>query len=222
MPDGRRRRGSARRAPSVDVAPRASVRRRHAPRRPRRRRRSLPRRRRRAASRPDTGTAPRPPAADPRRRRRSEAGRTPGGGRPRLPEPCAPANSRSTPEAVGSSTSRRTSMRSPRRRDADGLLHVFVPARHRRRRADRDGRRDEADLEEAIERLLPRDDRYAHRHGSVGHGGDHVLPAFVVALADPAGGGRSAGARHLAVGGARRPEPRERHADGAAVASCPG
>ena len=37
----------------------------------------------------------------------------------------------------------------------------------------------EGDLEEAIERLLPREDRYAHRHGSPGHGGDHVLPAFV-------------------------------------------
>ena len=24
-----------------------------------------------------------------------------------------------------------------------------------------------------------RDDRYSHRHGSVGHGADHVLPAFV-------------------------------------------
>jgi thiamine phosphate synthase YjbQ (UPF0047 family) len=30
-----------------------------------------------------------------------------------------------------------------------------------------------------LERLLPRDDRYAHRHGSVGHGGDHLLPVFV-------------------------------------------
>jgi thiamine phosphate synthase YjbQ (UPF0047 family) len=37
----------------------------------------------------------------------------------------------------------------------------------------------EADLQEAIGRILPRDDRYAHRHGSVGHGGDHLLPAFV-------------------------------------------
>jgi len=37
----------------------------------------------------------------------------------------------------------------------------------------------ERDLEEVIERLLPRDDRYAHRHGSVGHGGDHLLPVFV-------------------------------------------
>jgi thiamine phosphate synthase YjbQ (UPF0047 family) len=37
----------------------------------------------------------------------------------------------------------------------------------------------EEDLEEALELLLPRDDRYSHRHGSVGHGGDHLLPVFV-------------------------------------------
>lgn len=37
----------------------------------------------------------------------------------------------------------------------------------------------EGDLEEVLDRLLPRDDRYAHRHGSVGHGGDHLLPVFV-------------------------------------------
>jgi thiamine phosphate synthase YjbQ (UPF0047 family) len=37
----------------------------------------------------------------------------------------------------------------------------------------------EADLREAIERLLPRDDRYSHRHGSRGHGADHLLPALV-------------------------------------------
>jgi thiamine phosphate synthase YjbQ (UPF0047 family) len=27
--------------------------------------------------------------------------------------------------------------------------------------------------------LLPRDDRWKHRHGSEGHGADHVLPAFI-------------------------------------------
>ena len=37
----------------------------------------------------------------------------------------------------------------------------------------------EGDLDEALERLLPRDDRYAHRHGATGHGGDHLLPVFV-------------------------------------------
>ncbi|MDQ1373145.1 MAG: hypothetical protein QOJ09_483, partial [Actinomycetota bacterium] len=34
-------------------------------------------------------------------------------------------------------------------------------------------------VEEMLERLLPRDDRYAHRHGSPGHGADHVLPVLV-------------------------------------------
>jgi thiamine phosphate synthase YjbQ (UPF0047 family) len=37
----------------------------------------------------------------------------------------------------------------------------------------------ERDLDELIERLVPRDDRYAHRHGSIGHGGDHLLPVLV-------------------------------------------
>ena len=32
------------------------------------------------------------------------------------------------------------------------------------------------DLLAALDRLLPRDDRYRHRHGSAGHGADHVLP----------------------------------------------
>ena len=33
------------------------------------------------------------------------------------------------------------------------------------------------DLVDALDRLLPRDDRiYRHRHGSPGHGADHVLP----------------------------------------------
>ena len=36
-----------------------------------------------------------------------------------------------------------------------------------------------ADLEELLERMLPRDDRYVHRHGARGHGGDHLLPALV-------------------------------------------
>ena len=32
------------------------------------------------------------------------------------------------------------------------------------------------DLLAALDRLLPRDDRWRHRHGSPGHGADHVLP----------------------------------------------
>ena len=37
----------------------------------------------------------------------------------------------------------------------------------------------EEDLIDTLERLLPRDDRYRHAHGSYGHGADHVLPAIV-------------------------------------------
>lgn len=32
------------------------------------------------------------------------------------------------------------------------------------------------DLVAALDTLLPRDDRWRHRHGSRGHGADHVLP----------------------------------------------
>jgi thiamine phosphate synthase YjbQ (UPF0047 family) len=37
----------------------------------------------------------------------------------------------------------------------------------------------EADLDELLDRLLPRDDRYRHAHGSRGHGADHLLPVLV-------------------------------------------
>jgi len=38
----------------------------------------------------------------------------------------------------------------------------------------------EADAQAVLRRLLPQDDeRYRHRHGSPGHGGDHVLPLFI-------------------------------------------
>jgi secondary thiamine-phosphate synthase enzyme len=61
----------------------------------------------------------------------------------------------------------------------DGLLHVFVPHATAGVALMETGSGSEADLDEALERLLPRDDRYAHRHGSTGHGGDHLLPVFV-------------------------------------------
>lgn len=49
----------------------------------------------------------------------------------------------------------------------------------------------EPDLLEALERLLPRDDRYAHSHGSPGHGADHLLPVLVSpSLTLPVEGGR--------------------------------
>jgi secondary thiamine-phosphate synthase enzyme len=50
------------------------------------------------------------------------------------------------------------------------------------------------DLMTALDRLLPRDDaRYRHRHGSAGHGADHVLPLLVApSLTVPVVGGRLA------------------------------
>jgi secondary thiamine-phosphate synthase enzyme len=62
---------------------------------------------------------------------------------------------------------------------SDGLLNVFVPHATAGLALIETGARSEGDLEDALERLLPRDDRYAHRHGSIGHGADHLLPAFV-------------------------------------------
>ena len=62
---------------------------------------------------------------------------------------------------------------------SDGLLHVFVPHATAGVALMETGAGSEADLDEALDRLLPRDDRYAHRHGSVGHGGDHLLPVLV-------------------------------------------
>ena len=62
---------------------------------------------------------------------------------------------------------------------ADGLLHLFVPHATAGVALLETGSGSEGDLEEMLDRLLPRDDRYAHRHGSVGHGGDHLLPVFV-------------------------------------------
>ena len=76
---------------------------------------------------------------------------------------------------------------------SDGLLHVFLPHATVGVALMETGSGSEPDLEELLERLLPRDDRYAHRHGSVGHGGDHLLPALVSpSLVVPIVGGRLA------------------------------
>ena len=61
----------------------------------------------------------------------------------------------------------------------DGLLTVFVPHATAGVAIVETGSGSESDLEAAVERLLPRQDIYAHRHGSTGHGADHVLPAFI-------------------------------------------
>jgi len=66
-----------------------------------------------------------------------------------------------------------------READADGLVHVFVPHATAGLAVIETGSGSERDLEDLLERVLPREDRYAHRHGSSGHGGDHVMPALV-------------------------------------------
>ncbi len=61
-------------------------------------------------------------------------------------------------------------------RGSDGLLHVFIPHATAGLVVVELASGSEADLLETLERLLPRDDRWRHGHGSRGHGADHVLP----------------------------------------------
>jgi secondary thiamine-phosphate synthase enzyme len=61
----------------------------------------------------------------------------------------------------------------------DGLVNVFVPHATAGVAVLEVGAGSDDDLLAALESLLPRDFRWAHRHGSAGHGRDHVLPAFV-------------------------------------------
>jgi secondary thiamine-phosphate synthase enzyme len=63
--------------------------------------------------------------------------------------------------------------------DESGLAHVFLPHATAGLALMETGSGSEADLDELLERILPRDDRYTHRHGARGHGGDHLLPALV-------------------------------------------
>jgi secondary thiamine-phosphate synthase enzyme len=62
---------------------------------------------------------------------------------------------------------------------ADGLCNVFVPHATAGVAILETGAGSDDDLVDTLERLLPRDDRYRHSHGSPGHGADHVLPAIV-------------------------------------------
>jgi secondary thiamine-phosphate synthase enzyme len=75
----------------------------------------------------------------------------------------------------------------------DGLLHVFVPHATAGVALIETGSGSDDDLVRAIGDLLPADDRWRHRHGSPGHGRDHVLPAFIPPYATvPVLGGRLA------------------------------
>lgn len=74
----------------------------------------------------------------------------------------------------------------------DGLVNVYVPHATAGVALMETGSGSEKDLEELLERtLFPRDDRYRHRHGSVGHGGDHLLPVLIApTLSIPVDAGR--------------------------------
>jgi secondary thiamine-phosphate synthase enzyme len=61
----------------------------------------------------------------------------------------------------------------------DGLCNVFVPHATAGVAIIETGAGSDDDMADALERLLPRDDRYRHSHGSPGHGADHVLPGLV-------------------------------------------
>jgi secondary thiamine-phosphate synthase enzyme len=75
----------------------------------------------------------------------------------------------------------------------DGLLTVFVPHATAGVVVVELGAGSDADLLEALERLLPHDERWRHRHGAPGHGADHVLPLLVApSLGVPVIGGRMA------------------------------
>ena len=62
---------------------------------------------------------------------------------------------------------------------ADGLLNVWVPHATAGLAVIETGAGSDTDLLAALRTLLPADDRWAHRHGSPGHGRDHVLPGIV-------------------------------------------
>ena len=73
----------------------------------------------------------------------------------------------------------------------DGLLTVFVPHATAGVAVMETCSGSEQDLADAVDRLLPVEERYRHSHGSPGHGRDHVLPAFVPPYATlPVVGGR--------------------------------
>lgn len=74
--------------------------------------------------------------------------------------------------------------------EGDGVLVVFVPHATAGIVVVELGAGSDADLMAALDNLLPRDDRWRHRHGSAGHGADHVLPLLASpSLTVPVAGG---------------------------------
>jgi secondary thiamine-phosphate synthase enzyme len=75
----------------------------------------------------------------------------------------------------------------------DGLVSVFVPHATAGIAIIEAGAGSEDDLLAAVGEILPRDDRWRHRHGSAGHGADHLLPAIIApSITVPVLGGRPA------------------------------
>jgi len=75
----------------------------------------------------------------------------------------------------------------------DGLLQVFVPHATAGIAILETGAGSDDDLLATLQDLLPRDDRWKHRHGSRGHGRSHVMPALIPPYATvPVLGGRLA------------------------------
>src|SRR3954469_6257659 len=76
---------------------------------------------------------------------------------------------------------------------ADGLLNIFVPHATAGIALIELGAGSDTDLLDAMGALLPKDDRWAHSHGTRGHGRSHVMPALVAPYATvPVIGGRMA------------------------------
>jgi len=75
--------------------------------------------------------------------------------------------------------------------EGDGLLVVFVPHATAGVLVMELGSGSDADLMAVLDGLLPRDDRWAHRHGSAGHGADHLVAMVAPpSLTVPVIGGR--------------------------------
>jgi secondary thiamine-phosphate synthase enzyme len=75
--------------------------------------------------------------------------------------------------------------------EGDGLLTVFVPHATAAVVVMELGAGSDADLMATLDRLLPRDDRWIHRHGASGHGADHVVPVVApTSVTIPVVGGR--------------------------------
>lgn len=73
----------------------------------------------------------------------------------------------------------------------DGLCNVFVPHATAGLAIIELGAGSDDDLLTALSDVLPKDNRWRHRHGHAGHGADHVLPAFISpSVSLPVVGGR--------------------------------